>query len=350
MSEPMQKDRFIILDGCRGFAAFGVMAFHIWLHDPVYSGINTFVDFFFVLSGFVLAPNLIENRKGINTKFIAQRILRLWPPLVPVFIWIIAKQRIPQLHKFSEVEMSSWVTYLGAFLLLQIFMSNLIHLNGPLWSLSAEFFVNLFAACFAINRKKCLVFFGLGVILEIVGLQINSHFNLNWGVQSYSIAFGRSLAGFSLGILTRISHSKKNEPNKSKLAKGLVLVLILLWTYQFSNFTLIFAAPIYALLIQELANRDQILQSKLIKAFFLFLGRISFGVYVWHGVIGHHSASNLIFARYGIQVEAFARSSLSVVCIILQTLVVVEINRRFIEPIIRNILMRSIENVKRFTK
>jgi hypothetical protein len=39
------------LDGTRGVAAFGVMFYHLWFNSKWFSGTNTFVDFFFVMSG-----------------------------------------------------------------------------------------------------------------------------------------------------------------------------------------------------------------------------------------------------------------------------------------------------------
>ena len=50
-------DRFVLLDGLRGVAAFAVILDHVpggWLGDLV-PGRYLSVDFFFVLSGFVLA-------------------------------------------------------------------------------------------------------------------------------------------------------------------------------------------------------------------------------------------------------------------------------------------------------
>ena len=61
------EDRFVLLDGLRGVAAFAVILDHVpggWLGDLV-PGRYLSVDFFFVLSGFVLA-HAYGKRAGIR--------------------------------------------------------------------------------------------------------------------------------------------------------------------------------------------------------------------------------------------------------------------------------------------
>lgn len=61
MSSSPPKPRFDILDGLRGVAALMVVIFHLseaFSYDPVYKHLNhgfLAVDFFFVLSGFVVS-------------------------------------------------------------------------------------------------------------------------------------------------------------------------------------------------------------------------------------------------------------------------------------------------------
>lgn len=83
----MQGDhgrRLVTLDGLRGMAAIAVMLYHIGnvyqFGGPFRAG-YLFVDFFFLLSGFVLALS-VEPRfaRGWTTAaFMRARIVRLWP-------------------------------------------------------------------------------------------------------------------------------------------------------------------------------------------------------------------------------------------------------------------------------
>ena len=67
----MRPDRFQALDALRGVAALTVMGFHFQGTLPALSNEITrsswlFVDFFFVLSGFVLAPAFLSRLAGAS--------------------------------------------------------------------------------------------------------------------------------------------------------------------------------------------------------------------------------------------------------------------------------------------
>ncbi|KJC50888.1 hypothetical protein UB31_11670 [Bradyrhizobium sp. LTSP849] len=84
----MKKEHFLTLDGLRGLAAFGVLLFHRrWLvpggHflDHAYLA----VDFFFGLSGFVIAYAYgarLRDRSISFLGFLAVRVIRLYPLLI----------------------------------------------------------------------------------------------------------------------------------------------------------------------------------------------------------------------------------------------------------------------------
>ena len=83
------SNRFVGLDGLRGLAALGVVAFHsVVVTEYMYlDSYYLLVDFFFVLSGFVLQPSMPQSFEKFprnSTRFIAQRILRFWPMLIAV--------------------------------------------------------------------------------------------------------------------------------------------------------------------------------------------------------------------------------------------------------------------------
>ena len=76
--------RLPLLDGLRGIAALGVLAFHLpgFFHIPqMLPKAYLFVDFFFLLSGFVLTPVITARRaSGVSaTAFFVSRIRRFWP-------------------------------------------------------------------------------------------------------------------------------------------------------------------------------------------------------------------------------------------------------------------------------
>jgi peptidoglycan/LPS O-acetylase OafA/YrhL len=84
---PGATARIRAVDGLRAFAVFGVIAFHIGLGLP---GGFLGVDFFFVISGYVITRLLlIEWRQAWTiawTRFWARRAKRLLPAVVVVLI------------------------------------------------------------------------------------------------------------------------------------------------------------------------------------------------------------------------------------------------------------------------
>jgi peptidoglycan/LPS O-acetylase OafA/YrhL len=69
------------LDGLRGIAAFGVVWFHAY-YGALFSWMWTFVDLFFVLSGFLITRLVLQALVRDNfslRNFMIRRALRIWP-------------------------------------------------------------------------------------------------------------------------------------------------------------------------------------------------------------------------------------------------------------------------------
>ena len=78
--------RFVALDSWRGLAALGVAAYHlegggILFDGPPITNMNSFVDFFFVLSGFVLAAAYGERlvQRFPIGRYMLLRLGRVYP-------------------------------------------------------------------------------------------------------------------------------------------------------------------------------------------------------------------------------------------------------------------------------
>lgn len=88
-AQPASKPRFEILDGLRGVAAMIVVAFHLfetYSAGPKYQILNhgyLAVDFFFVLSGFVIGYSYDDRWNRMSTwNFFKRRLIRLQPMVV----------------------------------------------------------------------------------------------------------------------------------------------------------------------------------------------------------------------------------------------------------------------------
>lgn len=137
-----RRPHFLGLDGLRGVAASAVLLLHgAIIFDVGYSpqAAVLAVDFFFLLSGFVLAYSYDErlgSRRMTWRQFMALRIIRLYPML---FV-SIAVGGLVILHREFTV-MSALIT-IGSFALLPVgLMAGTVAypVNIPVWSLFFEF-------------------------------------------------------------------------------------------------------------------------------------------------------------------------------------------------------------------
>ncbi len=158
------KPHYEILDGLRGVAAVMVVLFHIFeIHsggDPARQIINhgyLAVDFFFLLSGYVISYAYDDRWKQMSlADFFRRRIIRLHPMVIAGSVagaLLFYFQDSPDLGWSSISQTPLWklilVMLLGCLLIpvgkgLDIRGWNeMFPLNGPAWSLFYEYIANL---------------------------------------------------------------------------------------------------------------------------------------------------------------------------------------------------------------
>lgn len=148
-SKPSTRSKINALTGLRFFAAFSIVLHHIqgemWISRWI--SINQGVSFFFVLSGFILQHNY---RIGLNilgpARFICLRLARIWPThlavlgLICAYHWPLIFNHFITHYSYSDIA--------SVMLLIQDCHFDLYHafaLNAPSWSISAElFFYSMF--------------------------------------------------------------------------------------------------------------------------------------------------------------------------------------------------------------
>ena len=184
------KPRYEILDGLRGVAAMIVVAFHLFeTYSPGVTGqiLNhgyLAVDFFFVLSGFVIGYAYDDRwGKGMGTwTFFKRRLIRLHPLLIMGTLVGAALFFFTGDHPdFPLVNNTEWWQVLlvmaFCFTLLPLPSSMDIRgwaetnpLNGAIWSLQWEYIANILYAF--VLRRLSKVFLGIlvavGAVLTII--------------------------------------------------------------------------------------------------------------------------------------------------------------------------------------
>ena len=241
------KPRYEILDGLRGVAALMVVIFHLfetYSKGPAFQIVNhgyLAVDFFFVLSGFVVGY-AYDDRWGKMSAwgFFKRRLTRLHPmviagTLVGAALFFFSGTAFP---KTLEVEPWKFALCLVMGLLI-IPCGNRLDIrgwgelnsfNGPVWTLTLEYIANiLYAFIFRRLPKIALAilcgvcaFFTLDLTLgwNVFGLLPEPQYNVigGWSLtpdQIY-IGFSRLLYPFLCGLLiSRILPSRRTESNPS---------------------------------------------------------------------------------------------------------------------------------------
>jgi len=281
--------RFLLLDAARGFAAFGVMFFHYSAQTKAARGFWDLVDLFFLLSGFVLAPQLIGSKRKSRKSFILARFIRIYPLLFVVILFEILVQRIPSLKVLFNIQPVSLEGYLGAFALLQIIFLPAYYVNIVLWSLSAEIFVNFLACFIRPAGRKLLLLAGFGMSLTALGIATRPHAFFNHYILPGNFffptsAFGRVITGFYLGLHLRVYGIKdvKEARPLFKVTKIIILSFALTFVLPYSSYILLLIQISFYFLVQQLASFDTSNFSTFQTRVCLYLGKISYGVYLWH--------------------------------------------------------------------
>ena len=215
-----EKRHFVGLDGLRGVAALSVALIHWFGASGSLPRGYLAVDFFFMLSGFVIAhayeARLAKGEMGF-WQFVIARVVRLWPLLAAGMLFgAIARltRGDDAAHIFASLP--------SAFLMVprlaaDSFSSSLFPLDPPAWSLFFELVVNfLFAAVLIFARRAALstlIFVALvsGGITLAHCLVLGSG---DFGIKADGIAGGlsRSLFGFTIGVIVYRLHERRLLP------------------------------------------------------------------------------------------------------------------------------------------
>jgi len=289
--------RFDALDGWRGIAACLVAACH--LRPSVNSHLTEmaliensylFVDFFFVLSGFVIAANyekrLAEGFSG--WRFALLRLGRLYPLHLSVllaFILLRLAHSASGLGTVSAFQPPFWsVDTIIANLLLvhSLHLFDFYTWNGPSWSISTEFYTYLLFALGVGLTKRRIVLLLLPVVIAsaaalwlLVGSMYTTY---DWGLI-------RCILGFSVGVLTWHAHRAAwLRPGTALELISVGLIVAFVWRAGMTGLSL--AAPaLFALAVLVFAAEAGAVSRLLRAPAGLWLGERSYSIYMVHVLI-----------------------------------------------------------------
>jgi len=217
MNIPTKTTHYDVLDGLRGIAAFAVMFCHFLkpTDTQLFPNAGLAVDFFFILSGFVIMHAYGKRlRGGMPTReYLCRRVIRLYPLFLigliigtPVLIWLT--QTGFSTYSYSQIAASLPVniaflpfpTHEGVFNLgvSRKTFGEIFPSNPPAWSLFFEMIAS-FAFVFLLKLKRRAL---IGGIVFCYGLLLLGKGELGGSMSAYFWSgFPRVMFGFMLGNL-----------------------------------------------------------------------------------------------------------------------------------------------------
>lgn len=297
-----------VLSGIRILGAIWVMLYHLQsnlyanfsqltLFKP-FLGLGDFgVDFFFILSGFVIWFNYGEehgNKPSFRAflKFIMFRIGRLWP--VNVLATVLAALVLAVIHTHfsnfgvpseSWYNINSWLA--TVFMVQEVGNPNLVYMwNQPTWSVCAEFIVYFFfpiiAIVFIFISKKCNVFLAFFLsTLVLMSEPILVYYKLFAAPYGWLV---RLFIGFISGVLLAITFSKiKNRKFAFSpfLHYFLPLIIVLVVFFEINKYMII---PLLGFWILSIATGRSLVSRFFSTKTMLMAGYASYSLYMLHWV------------------------------------------------------------------
>jgi len=240
---PPKSHRFLFLDALRGIAALFVVAFHFpnGMTSSFAANGTLAVDFFFCLSGFVIAFSY-ESRltETLSFKdFTVARLIRLYPIyLLGSLIGLLATIAV---QHFVFHGAASWLDSMSLFTcalliwptrLSGLSQSHNYPLNAPAWSLFFEIFANVAYALLVklrIARTAVLLCIVAGSMALLVNAVIHGN-PLDSGPRQadFSLGFARVAFSFFLGVLLYRLYHHRLKTSGTGWIQRLVPVLITL--------------------------------------------------------------------------------------------------------------------------
>jgi len=278
------------LDGLRGLFALFVVLFHFNVNNAPAAFVNNFfvresfifVDFFFILSGFVIT---ITYNERINSgksflQFLKKRFIRLYPMLLfsTGMYWCFIRPFTDKHHIFLALDtllLTNSTPILGTT----------IGMNYPSWSISSEmisYFAFGICSLLAIRKKKDHLIIAITIACFGFLAYQQNYF------QTGSCGFIRGLVCFNLGYLIHILTTKNIKIHD--YMEGFIMIIIsammyFLYHLTFKNTLVLtcihFIVPIiFALSIFILIKTDGIISKLLQTTPLQFLGKISYSLYL----------------------------------------------------------------------
>ena len=299
------------LNGIRALAAIGVMLAHIIGDLPLFGLSNTFigttssggpkpilmasygVTIFFTLSGFLITYLILKEKQVSNTinvkNFYMRRVLRIWP-LYYLYLAICLV-----VYYLLNIEYDSSLIGFYIFLAANIplILGGTLPYAGHLWSIAVEEQFYLFWPWVCKVKKNLLawliVLLVFYTVLKFVFYYLSVSQGISWPIIAITTnRFGSMIAGGIAGVLFFRDHSiiKIITSIWVQLLCYLILILSVINVFHISSALIdheIMTVVAIGIILSQITRTNYIvnLDAKLPN----FLGKLSYGIYVYHPMV-----------------------------------------------------------------
>lgn len=313
------------LTGLRGFAALWVVSLHFIRETntllPASAGFNWFmgaganaVPLFFILSGFILLHTYRDRFEIFSWReyfrFLGLRLARVYPAYLAALaamILLVVVSAVAGVPHTAGAYPLRWL--LPEVLMLHnwvVMPPNFSGWNYPDWSVSAEWFAYLFIFPLAVWLLKKIS--GGGKLrvaaLALAVCVLEPAIRTEWKLSMVSLLF---LAGALLWDLRRRLLALGGNMMQHLDSLGVALLLAAVWFASVNGGRLAAAGILLAvaLMIFGLARADGIFSRLLAARVCVFLGEISYSIYLVHGIVQR-------LVKVALPASKFAAASLTV--------------------------------------
>lgn len=291
------KKHFEILDGLRGLAAIAVVIFH-FMEIAITDYSKNFiahgylaVDFFFCLSGFVIAYAYDSRAEGVGVmQFFKLRLIRLHPLVIIgsilglltfIFDPFVSLYPVYGFNKTALLFLSS--LFLIPYPIVEERYFNLFNLNAPSWSLFWEYIANIFyiLILYKIGKKLLLILVLIAAGLLFYVSVKSTNLSGGWGGTTFWDGGARVFYSFLAGMLVfRFNWIIKNKLGFAGISILLLLAFLVPYSNEFNWFTEPLIVLIYFPLLVALGAGATLTAS--FKNVCKLSGDISYPLYMTH--------------------------------------------------------------------